>query len=139
MKHATEQYYINKIAALESELAYYRNPCMLCGSDSWSTYICDDCVKETNFIENDDNESVLLEHTDIYLTGHHIDHCAGEYCTLHNRSNHSMRSFPQHWRGDRGVMERVCPHGIGHPDPDEYKLFINEWEGVHGCDGCCSK
>lgn len=32
------------------------------------------------------------------------------------------------------MMERMCPHGIGHPDPDEITLDV-----VHGCDGCCIK
>jgi hypothetical protein len=35
-------------------------------------------------------------------------------------------------------MERICPHGIGHPDPDD-PAFKNPIEGVHGCDGCCSR
>jgi len=36
-------------------------------------------------------------------------------------------------------MERTCTHGIGHPDPDEYKLHATggELELVHNCDGCC--
>lgn len=63
---------------------------------------------------------------------HTADKCAGDYCTIHNRSDHHMRSYPQHWRGDRGIMERICPHGVGHPDPDE----INQ-DRTHGCDGCC--
>lgn len=76
---------------------------------------------------------IPMEHTELFfLTVHEEGTCAGEYCTIHNRSNHSMRSFPQHWRGDIGIMERRCPHGIGHPDPDE----IKEHSG-HGCDGCC--
>ena len=86
-----------------------------------------------------------LENSDQIIPSHLEDKCVGEFCTLHNRSNHVMRSFPQHWRTDRKIMERVCPHGIGHPDPDEYKLtqkYIlftgNTSEGVHGCDGCCS-
>ena len=31
--------------------------------------------------------------------------------------------------------ERVCPHGIGHPDPDR----PHHGGGVHGCDGCCKE
>jgi len=34
-------------------------------------------------------------------------------------------------------MERVCEHGVGHPDPDEYKLKRGWTEHVNGCDGCC--
>lgn len=77
-----------------------------------------------------------LEHTDLFLHCHDELSCRGEFCTLHKRSEHSMRSFPQQWRGDRGLMERVCSHGIGHPDPDELNLDKNG-RGIHGCDGCC--
>ena len=42
------------------------------------------------------------------------------------------------------MMERICPHGVGHPDPDHLsfleRLFGEETtrhESVHGCDGCC--
>lgn len=63
--------------------------------------------------------------------------CAGQRCTIHNRSDHSMRSFTQHWRDDRGIMERICPHGVGHPDPDSPWL-PDSYQWVHGCDGCCA-
>lgn len=80
-----------------------------------------------------DNPSVQLEHSDVWLKCHLESDCkVYEYCTVHKRSDHSMRSFPQHWRSDRGIMERTCPHGIGHPDPDD---ITND--RAHGCDGCC--
>lgn len=63
---------------------------------------------------------------------HFIDKCKGAHCVIHNPSDHMMRSFPTHWRSDRHIMERICPHGIGHPDPDDITK-----DGVHGCDGCC--
>lgn len=64
--------------------------------------------------------------------------CQGQTCTIHNRSDHHMRHLDQHWRPDRGIMERICEHGIGHPDPDEVFLYESgEYQGVHGCDGCC--
>lgn len=77
------------------------------------------------------------------------DCVVGTHCVIHNPSDHCMKDFPTHWRADRGLMERICPHGIGHPDPDDlhYKAicFGNtevgkrqlECEVVHGCDGCC--
>ena len=43
-------------------------------------------------------------------------------------------------------MERICKHGVGHPDPDDlaFKKRIAEKfgrdsydEGIHGCCGCC--
>jgi hypothetical protein len=84
-------------------------------------------------------EVVQLENSDVTIKAHSPSVCAAQYCTVHNRSNHSMRSFPQHWRADRAIMERICTHGVGHPDPDEYKLLHSKYEGVHGCDGCCFK
>lgn len=62
--------------------------------------------------------------------------CMGEFCTIHKNSEHSMRDFKQRWRSDRALMERVCEHGVGHPDPDEIGLD-ESGRGVHGCDGCC--
>lgn len=71
--------------------------------------------------------------------------CTG-YCCVHNPSSHHMVDWPLHWRGDIGIMERICPCGVGHPDPDDlaYKLKIlgaKEFEKrcyeVHGCCGHC--
>lgn len=71
------------------------------------------------------------------LMGVHLaSQCKGEYCTIHNFSDHHMVTWPQNWRPDRRIMERICPHEIGHPDPDDPK-FKDEYERVHGCDGCC--
>jgi hypothetical protein len=64
--------------------------------------------------------------------------CAGENCCIHNPSAHSMISFPQYF-GRRGTvfMERECPHGFFHPDPDDPKS--KDWvERRHNCDSCCS-
>ena len=65
---------------------------------------------------------------------HGQSQCHGRPCCIHNPSDHHMVTWPQNWRGDRRLMERVCPHGVGHPDPDDIHPG-----GVHGCDGCCSK
>lgn len=67
--------------------------------------------------------------------------CAGRHCVMHNPSDHHMRQWPTNWRADRGLMERVCTHGIGHPDPDAlaYCVSIGQaWQARHGCDGCCA-
>lgn len=78
------------------------------------------------------------------LTGvHSAADCAGRNCCLHNPSDHKMRDWPLHFRNDRKLMERVCPHGIGHPDPDDL-AYIEMYvpgsslvRGTHGCCGCC--
>lgn len=71
------------------------------------------------------------------ITVHDPSVCAGQPCTIHNRTKHHMRSFPQHFRYDRDMMERICPHGIGHPDPDDFRFRTGVDRGAHGCDGCC--
>lgn len=78
------------------------------------------------------------------LRVHHATQCAGRACCVHNPSDHHMRSWPQHWRADAGpagVMERICPHLVGHPDPDHmsYARSIDPdtADGIHSCDGCC--
>lgn len=80
--------------------------------------------------------------TDIVLTNvHDPGKCAGEHCVVHNPSNHHMKDLPLHWRNDRGIFERICTHGIGHPDPDQHdywRMLGLEHEGIHGCDGCCA-
>lgn len=86
-----------------------------------------------------------LEHSDEYIIdGHSVVDCDGRPCPLHNRSDHHMRTWPQHWRDDRGLMERICVHGVGHPDPDHLASVTARFgastataDAVHGCDGCC--
>ena len=67
---------------------------------------------------------------------HQRSQCEGRICMIHNPSIHHMRGFPTHWREDRHIMERICPHGIGHPDPD---CIYAMKDTIHGCDGCCRK
>jgi hypothetical protein len=62
----------------------------------------------------------LLEHSSQELVNvHSLEDCEGDVCPIHKLTDHSMRSFPQHWRDDRRIMERICSHGVGHPDPDD--------------------
>jgi hypothetical protein len=71
---------------------------------------------------------------------HPAELCAGRHCCLHNPSDHHMREWPMVWRADKRVMERTCPHGVGHPDPDDadYQRMVGREEVlVHGCEGCC--
>lgn len=74
------------------------------------------------------------------LDVHDAHTCTGLFCVIHHPSPHSMRDFPTHWRADRCLMERICPHGIGHPDPDglaHIPAKRRQIESIHGCDGCC--
>lgn len=79
------------------------------------------------------------------LQTHNKSQCDGTFCSIHNPSNHPLRDAPLNWRGDRKMMERICEHGVGHPDPDDVAHHHqvapqdDNWYSVHGCDGCCQK
>ena len=77
----------------------------------------------------------------VRLRGVHPEgRCRGEVCVIHNPTEHHMRTWPLHWRQDRGIFERVCEHGVGHPDPDHYPHWSATGrlaQSIHGCDRCC--
>jgi hypothetical protein len=81
----------------------------------------------------------------VELRVHNRKICEGEFCSIHNPSPHHMVTWPLNWRGDRCIMERICPHGIGHIDPDDsdYRRRRDDDDtydsGIHGCDGCCTR
>lgn len=75
---------------------------------------------------------------------HDAADCADRSCPIHDPSEHHMLPLDLHWRDDRGMFERICGHGVGHPDPDQVAYW--RWaldpedadaEAIHGCDGCC--
>lgn len=70
------------------------------------------------------------------LNTHDESRCNGETCPVHNPSKHHMRKWPIRYRMDRGITERVCEHGVGHPDPD---CIGAQKDPIHGCDGCCRR
>jgi hypothetical protein len=70
---------------------------------------------------------------------HHPIKCHERSCVLHNPSEHHMRRWPLLYRQDH-LVQRVCPHHLGHPDPDSLafrELIAKEAAADHGCDGCC--
>lgn len=61
-----------------------------------------------------------LENSEVVLTGvHHAGQCWGDHCTIHNMSDHSKRSWVQHWNPAKQRMERISPTtGRHYRDPD---------------------
>lgn len=79
---------------------------------------------------------------DTPLYTHPQSQCEGEACCVHNPSDHHMHRWVQMWREDIAIMERICPHGVGHPDPDDVDWRARTGRNdisTHGCDGCCLK
>lgn len=79
---------------------------------------------------------------------HTAERCAGDTtpCCIHRPSDHPLNTARLLWRADLSLMERVCEHGVGHPDPDDlrYKRMVSDPDyfekfafEVHSCDGCC--
>jgi hypothetical protein len=58
-------------------------------------------------------------------------HCLGTHCVIHNPMRGPWSSWPTFWRDDRRIMERICPHGVGHPAVEDRSANM-----VHGCCGC---
>ena len=78
----------------------------------------------------------------IMINVHPADRCKGTICVIHNRTFHKMRNFPVEWYYAEGVgiVNRICPHKISHPDPDQFEFLDATGNGrlkKHSCDGCC--
>lgn len=63
-------------------------------------------------------------------------------CAIHSPSLHKLSDAKQYMREDKGfLIERICEHGVGHPDPDSARFMAANGYGqgiwIHGCDGCC--
>lgn len=71
-------------------------------------------------------EGVLKHHPRSVCEGRDIP------CCIHSPSNHHMSEWPMNWRSDTGVMERMCPHGTGHPDPD-HMTYVRSLTPEHDC------
>lgn len=73
--------------------------------------------------------------------------CVGRRCVIHNPSDNvaNRQGWPYNWRGDRGLMERICTHGVGHPDVDDVawqnSVYPERAAAIHGCcqEGCCAR
>lgn len=74
------------------------------------------------------------------LTNTHAEsRCKGRRCVIHNPTDHHMIDWPINLR-ETNLIERLCKHGVGHPDPDSVYFFDKIGQkgyDVHGCDGCC--
>jgi hypothetical protein len=82
-----------------------------------------------------DGASIILHNV------HSARTCRHWHCVIHNPLAHHMEDWPLIWRSDRLIFERICPHGLGHPDPSQFDYWDEtgqEYQGIHGCDFCCA-
>lgn len=116
--------------------------CEHCGSPgeardmAWVKTLCDICS---------DNAMKLYYTTGTgqrLRTHRYSKDCQEFGCVIHNPSKNIMSSFPTHYRFDRGIMERICPCGVGHLDEDNYNWLVRtkgakhaRMESIHGCCG----
>jgi len=86
------------------------------------------------YVERADSPYIWVPHlSDQKIATHSKKRCNGTHCPVHNISDHHMRDWPQRYRFDRNITERICPCGVGHPDPDDPTT-----DKIHGCCGCCT-
>ena len=74
------------------------------------------------------------------MVTHDKTRCKGTACPIHNPSVHPMNTWPVALRA-YGIADRVCTHGIKHPDPDSITYLDRRAPLIdftkHRCDGCC--
>lgn len=67
----------------------------------------------------------------------------GAVCVVHNPMPGIWRGLALVWRDDKQIFERICPCGVGHPDPSQIPYWVvshQHMKSIHGCCGemCCS-
>jgi len=93
----------------------------------------------------DAQEYRLVSHIEGYYLRTHAESedCYEHGCSIHfptPTAVENVEHWPYLWRSDRSLLERLCSHSIGHPDPDAANFNIRmgrPYENDHGCDGCC--
>lgn len=100
----------------------------------------------SNSVFNESTNEWWVNGTIRFTNIHRRSACKGRSCIVHNPSDTvaNREDWPYIFREGHagGRIERVCPHGVGHPDDSQVK-YLEEvtgethW-GLHGCDGCCA-
>lgn len=87
----------------------------------------------------------LTPHGESIYTLHYVHsskQCEGRNCVIHNNpSLHPLTMEPAVWNDEETAVERVCVHGVVHPDVDDldYRKTVGQYYVYleHECDGCC--
>jgi hypothetical protein len=73
---------------------------------------------------------------------HQPSQCSDHPCVIHNTGSlHPLTMEPAFWNAEQGCIERVCYHGVHHPDRDDEAYYISMGHGSRDhddCDGCCT-
>lgn len=89
-----------------------------------------------------DNGDFIVNDKLVLTNIHSPSLCAGQPCVVHNPAVPPSEDVSLHWREDRGIFERICKHGVGHPAVEQLHYWRKnnmQWMSVHGCcsEGCC--
>lgn len=90
------------------------------------------------------NDAIFLPDGTLLVT--HPEHaCRGTHCCVHNPSDHPLRDAPLVWLPRLRSLDRICTHGIRHPDRDDFAYKASQrlsplllaLLSAHDCDDCC--
>lgn len=70
---------------------------------------------------------------------HERTECLGQWCAIHQPMPGPWAEWPRLWHNEHNIMERTCPHGIGHPVAEMYDFYIDNGRAFDLVHGCCSE
>ncbi|KQO98893.1 hypothetical protein [Leifsonia sp. Leaf264] len=141
--HAAITFLVNRIAS--QHYRAYVTAVESIGADAITRQAAEAEAQAAPVVENRDYDLWTGFGSGVLRT-HARSQCSGTPCCLHAPSDHPLTGSPMSWLDDRMMMERICEHGIHHPDPDDldYKrrvlnpaLYLAGDYETHDCDGCC--
>lgn len=96
-------------------------------------------ISESNSIHCRVGTRVIMPNGQVLVDIHSINLCASYACSIHHPSQHLMVGMLQVYDFDKKLMQRVCNHGVKHPDPDDRALHLRSKDGFDLSHTCCSK
>jgi hypothetical protein len=81
-------------------------------------------------------DHVLLELGQVIWT-HGLGSCLGQWCCIHRPMPGPWSGWPRYWRDERGIMERICPCGVGHPVAEMYEYTVLQGDMYKLTHTCC--
>lgn len=73
---------------------------------------------------------------------HSITRCFNQtpaWCSIHNPIPGPWSDWPAYWHQDTLRIMRVCPCGVGHPDPSQFAWWYTKGALELSAHACCAR